>query len=48
MAGVYLSKAVIPPPCYTLYEHMYGPLYFFTGKGGGGGGVDEPVSRLEG
>jgi hypothetical protein len=31
-----------PPPCHTLYEY----ILIHTGKGGGG--VDEPVRRLEG
>jgi hypothetical protein len=32
-----------PPPCYTLYEYMP-PVLIHTGKGGG---VGEPVRRLE-
>jgi hypothetical protein len=49
-AGVYLSEAPdpLPPLCYILYEYI--PLYLFTqGRGRwGGGGVGEPVRRLEG
>jgi hypothetical protein len=47
-AGVYLSEAPdpLPPPCYTLYEYMYLCTYWHSE--GGGGGLDEPVRRLEG
>ncbi len=40
-AGVYLSEAPYPLPLVT-------PVLIHTGKGGGGGGLDEPVRRLEG
>ncbi len=33
------------PPCYTLYKYI--PLYTHHRKGGGGG-IGEPVRRLEG
>jgi hypothetical protein len=43
--GVYLSEAHDPlPPCYTLNEYMYPCTYSHKE----GGGVDEPVRRLEG
>jgi hypothetical protein len=46
-AGVYLSEALdplAPPPRYTLYEYMYPCTYSHKD----GGGVGEPVRRLEG
>ncbi len=45
-ASVYLSEAPIPspPPLHTLWIHT--PVLIHTGKGGGG--VGEPVRRLEG
>jgi hypothetical protein len=43
-----LNPSPSPCPCYTLYEGKCTPVLIHTGKGGRGGGVDEPVRRLEG
>jgi hypothetical protein len=45
-AGVYLSEAPDPFPPVTLCMNTCTPVLIHTGKGGGG--VEDPVRRLEG
>ncbi len=42
---VFICQRLPIPPCYTMYEYMYPYTYSHREEGGG---VDEPVRRLEG
>jgi hypothetical protein len=47
-AGVYLSEAPDPPPPDTHCMSTFTAVLIHTVKGEGGGGVGEPVRRLQG